>query len=71
MLYNAVKVQSLFRSGGLQKYFLVEVGVVENRVDLDPNQVVEEQLNAWHGVRKQLEEDIQVMEDTTKTDKTG
>jgi hypothetical protein len=70
-LYNSVKVQSFFCSGGLQKYFIVEVSVVENRVDLDLNQVVEEQLNAWHRVQKQLKEDIQVIEDVAKTNKTS
>jgi hypothetical protein len=70
-LYNSVKVQSFFCLGGLQKYFIVKVSVVKNRVDLDLNQVIEEQLNAWHRVRKQLKEDIQVIEDVAKTDKTG
>jgi hypothetical protein len=41
-----VKVQSFFSTGGLQKYFIVEVGVAKHRVDLDPNQVVKGQLNA-------------------------
>jgi hypothetical protein len=40
-------------------------------VDLDPNQVIEGQLNAWHRVQNQLEEDIQVIEDVAKTDKTS
>jgi tagatose-1,6-bisphosphate aldolase non-catalytic subunit AgaZ/GatZ len=71
LLYKTVKVQSFFCTRGLQKYFIVEVDVVENGVDLDSNQVVEEQLNAWHRVRKQLEEEIQVIEDAAKTDKTG
>jgi hypothetical protein len=71
LLYKAVKVQSFFGTRGLQKYFIVEVGVAEHGVDLDPNQVIKGQLNAWHRVRNQLEEDIQVMEDVAKTDKTG
>jgi hypothetical protein len=37
LLYRAVKVQSFFGTRGLQKYFIVEVGVAEHRVDLDPN----------------------------------
>jgi hypothetical protein len=55
----------------MQKYFIVEVSVAKHGVDLDLNQVVQEQLNAWHGVRKQLEEDIQVIEDVAKTNKTS
>jgi hypothetical protein len=46
LLYKTVKVQSFFYTGGLQKYFIVEVGVAENGVNLDQNQVVQEQLNA-------------------------
>ena len=70
-LYKAVKVQSFFRTGGLQKYFIVEADVVENRQDLAQNKVVKEQLDAWREVRKQLEDDMQVMGDAAKTDKTG
>jgi hypothetical protein len=71
LLYKTVKVQSFFYTGGLQKYFIVEVGVAKNRVNLDQNQVVQEQLNAWREVQKQLEEETQVIEDVAKTDKTG
>ena len=58
LLYKAVKVQSFFPTGVLQKYISVEVGVAENVETLDRNQVVNQQLNACHEVRKQLEEDI-------------
>jgi hypothetical protein len=70
-LFHSVKVQTFFCSGGLQKYFIVQSGVAENRQDLDQNHVVEEQLSTWHDVRKQLEEDIDIMGDAAKTDKTG
>ncbi|KAH6625935.1 hypothetical protein C7974DRAFT_473178 [Boeremia exigua] len=71
LLYDIVIVQSFFCTGGLQKYFIVKAGAVENRQNSDLNQVVEEQLNAWRQVRNQLEEDIQVMGNAAKTDKTG
>jgi hypothetical protein len=55
----------------VQKYFIVRSGVPKNGQDSDPNHVVEPQLSTWHGVRKQLKEDMDVMEDAAKTDKTG
>jgi hypothetical protein len=70
-LFRSVKVQTFFSSGGLQKYFIVRSGVAENGQDSDPNHVVEQQLSTWRGVRKQLEEDMDVMADAAKTDKTG
>jgi hypothetical protein len=66
-----VQVQSFFRLGGLQKYFIVEGGNVENGQNVDQNQVVMRQLDAWHKVREQLGEDMQVMDDAAKADKTG
>jgi hypothetical protein len=42
VLYQSVKVQTFFSSGGLQKYFLVDLGVedyAENGERLDPNKV--------------------------------
>jgi hypothetical protein len=40
-LYKSVKVQTFFKSGGLQKYFIINLGEVENEENLDPNQVVQ------------------------------
>jgi hypothetical protein len=73
-LFSSVKVQTFFRSGGLQKYFLVDVGVAENAENtekLDQNKIVKQQLSTWHDMRKQLEKEMQVMAEATKTDKTG
>jgi hypothetical protein len=36
-LYESVKVQTFFSSGGLQKYFIVALGVRENGKNSDPN----------------------------------
>lgn len=37
LLYKTVKVQSFFRTGGLQKYFIVKAGVVRERQNSDRN----------------------------------
>jgi superfamily II DNA helicase RecQ len=70
-LFDSVKVQTFFRSGGLQKYFLVDLGVGENGEKLDQNEIVRQQLSKWHEVRQELEKEMQVMAEATKTDKTG
>jgi hypothetical protein len=70
-LYQRVKVQTFFSSGGLQKYFVVDLDVDENGQGLDPNQVVQQQLSDYKKVREQLEEEMHVMEEAAKTDKTG
>jgi hypothetical protein len=70
-LYGSVKVQTFFSSGGLQKYFIVDLGVGENGENFNPNQVVQQQLNNYQKVRQQLEEEMQVIEEAAKTKKTG
>jgi hypothetical protein len=69
--YESVKVQTFFRSGGLQKYFIVKPGGEDNSETLDRDQVVERQLSTWLEARKQLEKDMDVIGDAAKTDKTG
>jgi hypothetical protein len=47
VLYSFVKVQTFFSSGGLQKYFIVDLGDVdntENEERLGPNRVALQQL---------------------------
>ena len=70
-LFTSVKVQTFFRNGGLQRYFIVDLGEGENGEKVDQNQVVQQQLSGWQNVRQQLEEDMQVMAEAAKTDKTG
>ena len=73
-LFHAIKVQTFFNSGGLQKYFLIDLGVgvnSENREKLHQKQVVAEQLNKWKKVREQLVKDGEIMAPTAKIDKTG
>jgi hypothetical protein len=74
VLYSSVKVQTFFSSGGLQKYFIVDLGAESNFEDgerLSPNQVAQKQLSDYQKVRKQINDDMQVMEEAAKTDKTG
>jgi len=69
--FESVKVQTFFNSGGLQKYFIVNTDSEENGEKIDQDQVVQQQLSGWKNVREQLEEDMQVMAEAAKTDKTG
>jgi hypothetical protein len=60
-LYSSVKVQTFFSSGGLQRYFIVDLGVevnIENGERLDPNPVVLQQLSDFEKVRKEIEDDM-------------
>lgn len=67
-LFQSVKVQTFFSSGGLQKYFIVDLVEGENREKLDLNQVVQQQLSDYQKVRKEIEDDMHVMEEAAKTD---
>jgi hypothetical protein len=70
-LYESVKVQTFFSGEGLQEYFVVDLDIGESEKKSDSNQVIQQQLNAYQEVRQQLEEDLLVMEEAAKTDKTG
>lgn len=70
-LYESIEVQTFFSGGGLQKYFVVDLGVGQNAKKSDLEQVVQQQLSDFQKVRKQIEDDMQVMEEAAKTDKTG
>jgi hypothetical protein len=71
VLYNTVKVQTLFNTSGRQKYFTVHLGADKETDEAGQSSVVQQQLGAWQETREQLEQDMQVMEDAVKTDKTG
>jgi hypothetical protein len=70
-LYDSVKVQTFFSRGGLQKYFIVDLEEDENGGKLDLDQVVQQQLNEYQKVQQQIEDDMHVMEEAAKTDKTS
>ncbi|CAO2655088.1 Nn.00g101520.m01.CDS01, partial [Neocucurbitaria sp. VM-36] len=71
ILYEDVKVQSFFRAGGLQKYFIVDLVDAENGENLDLDHVVQQQLAQWKETKQQLKAEMEVMDDAAKTDKTG
>jgi len=52
----------------LQKYFIVDLVEGENGEKLDLNQVVQQQLSDYQKVRKEIEDDMHVMEEAAKTD---
>jgi hypothetical protein len=45
--YSTVKVQTLFGTSGRQKYFIVDIDEAESGENLDPDQVVTQQLSTW------------------------
>jgi hypothetical protein len=55
----------------LQRYFIVDLGEGENSKKVDQNQVVQEQLSGWQNVQQQLKEDMQVIAEAVKTNKTS
>ncbi|RAQ98931.1 recq family helicase [Stemphylium lycopersici] len=71
LLYNTVKVQSFFRTGGLQKYFVVQVAEAQNAEDVDVKVAVQRQLAEYRLTQQEVEEELQTLEETAKTDKTG
>jgi hypothetical protein len=45
--FSTVKVQTLFGTSGRQKYFIVDIDEAESGENLDPDQVVTQQLSTW------------------------
>jgi hypothetical protein len=73
-LYKRVKVQTFFRTGGLQRYFVVRAADRRNApaVSRDVADVVKERLAEWQLTQHAHEERAQVMDaHVAKTDKTG
>jgi superfamily II DNA helicase RecQ len=71
LLYDTVKVQSFFRTGGLQKYFIVETVEAENTEDVDVKVAVQKQLAEYKLTQQEVEQELQTLEEVAKTDKTG
>jgi hypothetical protein len=71
LLYNTVKVQSFFRTGGLQKYFVVQEAEAQDVRDVDVEVAVQRQLAEYRLTQEEVEEELQTLEETAKTDKTG
>jgi superfamily II DNA helicase RecQ len=73
-LYERVKVQTFFRVGGLQRYFVVRAADSSNapNVSREVTNVVKERLAEWQLTQHAHEERAQVMDaHVAKTDKTG
>ena len=64
-------MQSFFRTGGLQKYFVVATDVAANRESAVVEEIVAEQLAEYQSTQQQIEEELQVFSEAAKTDKTG
>lgn len=72
-LYSKVKVQTFFRTGGLQRYFVVNTADTAGAGDSNGNKVeVDALLHEWRQTESKHEEEMQVMDiEAAKTDRTG
>ena len=71
LLYKTVKVQSFFRTGGLQKYFVVDLADVGDVENAGVEDRVQAQLAEYKLTQQEIEEELQTLEEAAKTDKTG
>ncbi|KAF3037094.1 hypothetical protein E8E12_005610 [Didymella heteroderae] len=71
LLYKTVKVQTFFRTGGLQKYFLVDFVDAGNAEDAAVKTRVQAQLAEYKVTQQEIEEELQTLEEAAKADKTG
>jgi hypothetical protein len=74
-LYQKVKVQTFFRAGGLQRYFVVRAAADSSgtlSVPCEAANVVKGRLSEWGLTKQEHEQRAQVMDaQVAKTDKTG
>lgn len=71
MLYKTAKVQSFFRTGGLQKYFIVDLVDAGNAENNKVNNAIEAQLAEYRLTQQGIEEELQTLKAAAKVDKTG
>ncbi|KAL1640171.1 hypothetical protein SLS61_010262, partial [Didymella pomorum] len=71
LLYKTVKVQSFFRTGGLQKYFIVNLVDAGNTENDEVENIVQAQLAEYRSTQQEIEEELQTLEAAAKIDKTG
>ncbi|KAJ4329600.1 hypothetical protein N0V87_010726, partial [Didymella glomerata] len=71
LLYKFVKVQSFFRTGGLQKYFIVDLVDAGSSENAQVENVVQAQLAEYKLTQQEIEEELQTLEAAAKIDKTG
>jgi superfamily II DNA helicase RecQ len=71
-LFDQVKVQTFFRTAGLQRYFIVNALSSNAPVSLQQKEEVERLLGEWKTTKQGHEAEAQVMEaEAAKTDRTG
>jgi truncated hemoglobin YjbI len=64
-------VQTFFRTGGLQKYFVVNLGKVEDKENLGDKRRLKRQLAKFQLTQESVKQDLQILEDAVKTNRTG
>jgi hypothetical protein len=58
LLYDTVKVQSFFRTSGLQKYFVVDLGGIEDSKNVDDERRLEGRLAEFQLTQELIREDL-------------
>jgi hypothetical protein len=71
LLYKTVKVQSFFRAGGLQKYFIVNLVDAGNAENEGVESRVQTRLAEYKLTQQEIKEELQTLRTAAKTDKTG
>ena len=71
LLYKTVKVQSFFRTGGLQRYFIVDLVDAGNAENDEVDNTIQAQLAEYKLTQQEIEEELQTLEAAAKIDKTG
>jgi hypothetical protein len=71
LLYDCVNVQTFFCTGGLQKYFVVDLGEVEDKENLGDKRRLERRLAEFRLIQESVKQDLQILKDAVKTDRTG
>jgi hypothetical protein len=69
-LYDTVRVQSFFRTRGLQKYFIIKYNIVVNAENLGVEAIVDRRLAKFKLTQEIIEKELQVLNEAAKTNKT-
>ena len=71
LLYKTIKVQSFFRTSGLQKYIIVDLVDAENSKSAEVETRVQAQLAEYKLTQQEIKEELQTLEAAAKINKTG
>lgn len=66
-----MKVQTFFRAGGLQKYFIVEYNAVIDAKNLGVENTVRRRLAEFKLTQEIIEKELQILDKAAKTNKIG